>query len=301
MSTQKEREAFQIHEVQAKSIIGATKVPSADFVINPYTGCQFACRYCFASFMGRFVGEANENWGHYVYVKTNAVDLMEKDIHRLLKKDPHPRIAISTVTDPYQGVEKKYRLTRGILEVFARHGYPGRVSVLTKSPMVLQDASRLSQIENAEVGISVTTTEDSLSRKLEAAAPLASARLETLRRLNEAGIKTYAFVGPFLPHMFLRPELIDHLFGRIRAAGTTEIKVEYLNLPGYVKRRFGEFLADQPQDIRAVYEDSQTVEYREQLEPILREALEHHSLSMRFNEVVHHVSKQDLREVESSP
>lgn len=67
---------IQIHEIQAKSILGTTKVPSADFVINPYTGCQFACMYCFASFMGRFVGESNANWGNYVYVKTNAVELI---------------------------------------------------------------------------------------------------------------------------------------------------------------------------------------------------------------------------------
>ena len=78
--------SFKIQEIQAKSIIGSTQVPSADYVINPYTGCQFACMYCFASFMGRFVGETNQNWGNYVYVKTNAVELMQKDILRLLKK-----------------------------------------------------------------------------------------------------------------------------------------------------------------------------------------------------------------------
>ncbi|MGS0828121.1 hypothetical protein ACVBIO_20250 [Shewanella sp. 0m-8] len=89
--------AINIQEIQAKSIVCATKVPSADYVINPYTGCQFACMYCFASFMGRFIGEKINNWGNYVYVKTNAVELMQKEILRLLKKSPHPRISISTV------------------------------------------------------------------------------------------------------------------------------------------------------------------------------------------------------------
>ena len=288
--------SFTIHEIQAKSIIGATKVPSADFVINPYTGCQFACAYCFASFMGRFVGESNANWGNYVYVKTNAVELFEKEVHRLLKKDPQPRIAISTVTDPYQGVEKKYRLTRGILKTFAQYEYQGRVSILTKSPMVMDDVEILKTITNSEVGLSITTTDDSLSRQLDAAAPLTNARLKTLRRLNEAGIKTYVFVGPFLPHMFLRPDLIDQLFANIRSAGTTEVKVEYLNLPGYVKPRFKEFLKNQPKDIQAVYAHSQKTEYREELEPIIRESLNRHKLKMRFNEIVHHVSKQDLKE-----
>jgi DNA repair photolyase len=289
--------ALQIHETTAKSIIGNTKVPSADFVINPYTGCQFSCIYCFASFMGRFVGETNGNWGNYVYVKTNAVELMEKQIHRLLKKDPHPRIAISTVTDPYQGVERKYRLTRGILNTFAEHDYQGRVSILTKSPTVLDDLKTLKRIKNAEVGLSITTSDDTLSRLLDAKAPLAHARLGTLKKLTDAGIKSYVFVGPFLPHMYLRPELIDDLFAGIRAAGAEEVKVEYLNLPAYVRPRLREFLQDQPEDIQAVYAKSQKFEYRETLEPVIREALSNNGLKLRFNEIVHHVGDQNLKEV----
>ena len=170
--------ALKIHETMAKSIIASTKIPTADRVINPYTGCQFSCMYCFASFMGRFIGESNSNWGNYVYVKTNAVELMEKQIHSLLKKDPHPRIAISTVTDPYQGVERKYRLTRGILNVFAKHDYQGRVSILTKSPNVMDDVETLKRIKNAEVGLSITTSDDKLSRQLDAKAPLAYAAFD---------------------------------------------------------------------------------------------------------------------------
>lgn len=288
--------ALQIHETTAKSIIGNTKVPSADFVINPYTGCQFACMYCFASFMGRFVGETNGNWGNYVYVKTNAVELMEKQIHRLLKKDPHPRIAISTVTDPYQGVERKYRLTRGILNTFADHDYQGRVSILTKSPTVLDDLETLMRIKNAEVGFSITTSDDALSRKLDAKAPIAHARLDTVKTLIDAGVNSYVFVGPFLPHLYLRPELIDELFAGIRATGATEVKVEYLNLPSYVRPRLREFLKDQPEDIQAVYAKSQKFEYRDTLEPVIRDALANNGLQLRFNEIVHHVGVQDLKE-----
>jgi len=288
--------ALQSNETTAKSIIASTKVPSADFVINPYTGCQFACMYCFASFMGRFVGESNGSWGNYVYVKTNAVELMEKQIHRLLKKDPHPRIAISTVTDPYQGVERKYRLTRCILNTFAQHDYQGRVSILTKSPTVLDDLETLKRIKNAKVGFGITTSDDTLSRKLDAKAPIARARLETVKTLVDAGIKSYVFVGPFLPHMYLRPDLIDELFADIRATGVTDVKVEYLNLPSYVRPRLREFLKDQPADIQAVYATSQKFEYRETLEPVIREALANNGLQLRFNEIVHHVGDQNLKE-----
>ncbi len=288
--------SFKIQEVEAKSIIGVTQVPSADYVINPYTGCQFACMYCFASFMGRFVGEPNSNWGNYVYVKRNAVELMKKDIKRLAKKKPHPKIAISTVTDPYQGVEKKYRLTRGILEVFVKNNYQGRIGILTKSPMILDDIELLKKIPNLEVGLSITTTDDKLSRFLEVQAPLASARLRTLKKLNDAGIKTYVFVGPFLPHMKLKPELIDKLFAEIKKAGTNDVKIEYLNLPRYVRLKMNKMLRSEKKEIREVYSTSQLKKYREEIEPILRENLLKHNLKLKFDEIVHHVTNQNLIE-----
>lgn len=287
---------LKIKGIQAKSIIGSTKVPSADYVINPYTGCQFGCMYCFASFMGRFVGESNEDWGNYVYVKTNAVELIQKDIHRLLKKNPQPRIAISTVTDPYQGVEQKYRLTRGILQAFAGFNYQGRVGILTKSPLILKDLDVLKKIPNVEVGITITTPDDKLSRFLEVHAPSASKRLTTLKTLNEAGIKTYVFVGPFLPHMKHKPELIDKLFSEIKSAGTNKIKLEFLNLPSYVRPRMKEAIKSEPKDIQEVYKNSQSKKYREELEPIIRKYIDKYDFELYFDDIVHHVGKQKLVE-----
>jgi len=288
--------SFTIKEIQAKSIIGNTSVPSADYVINPYTGCQFGCMYCFATFMGRFVGESNNNWGNYVYVKTNAIELMEKDIKRLMKKTPHPRVVLSTVTDPYQGVENKYRLTRGILKVFAENNYQGRVGILTKSPIVLKDLDILKQIKNVEVGISITTSDDKLSRFLEVQAPSASTRIQTLKKLNEAGIQTYAFVGPFLPHLTLKPELIDDLFSKIKEAGTENVKIEYLNLPKYVRPRMNKLLQNESQEIQNIYKTSQLKKYREYLEPIIKKSLKKHGLKLKFNEIVTHIENQNLKE-----
>ena len=288
--------SIKIQEVQAKSIIGTTSVPSADYVINPYTGCQFGCMYCFATFMGRFVGESNDNWGNYLYVKTNAVELMQKDIKRLMKKNPHPRIAISTVTDPYQGAENKYRLTRGILQTFANHNYQGRVSILTKSPIVLKDIDILKKIKNAEVGLSITTSDDKLSRFLEVRAPSAGTRIRTLQKLNDAGINTYVFIGPLLPHMKYRPELLEKLFEDISKTGTKNVKVEYLNLPKYVKSRLNKVLKDEPKEIRDIYAQSQTKQYREEMEPIVRGLLEKYDFNLRFGEIVTHVEDQNLKE-----
>lgn len=287
---------FKVKEILAKSIIGTTKVPSADYVINTYTGCQFGCMYCFASFMGRFVGENNKNWGNYVYVKTNAVALMQKDILRLMKKTPNPRIAISTVTDPYQGIETKYRLTSGILKTIAEHQYQGRVSILTKSPLILKDLEILKKIPNVEVGITITTSDDKLSRFLEVRAPSASTRLKTLKTLNEAGIKTYVFVGPFLPHLKLKPELIDDLFSKIKSAGTNKLKLEFLNLPSYVKPQMKEAIKSESEEIQEVYKNSQSKKYREELEPIIRKYIDKYGFEMYYNDIVHHVGDQRLTE-----
>lgn len=287
---------MKIEEIQAKSIISRTKVPSADFVINPYTGCQFGCLYCFASFMGRFVGESNKNWGEYVYVKANAVSLMEKDIQRLMKKSPHPRVVLSTVTDPYQGLEGKYRLTRGILETFARYDYQGRVGLLTKSPLVLRDVDVIKRIKHAEVGITITTSDDNLSRFLEVRAPTASARLRTLKKLNDAGIETYVFVGPLLPHMKEKPELLDKLFSAIAGAGTRNVKVEYLNLPKYVRSRFDQVLSNEKQEIQEIYSVSQTEAYREEMEVRVSAALEKWGFNLKYGQIVSHVEDQGLQE-----
>lgn len=287
---------MKITEIQAKSIVGSTQVPSADYVINPYTGCQFACLYCFASFMGRFVGETTGNWGNYIYVKTNAVELMQKDIVKLMKKQPHPKVVLSTVTDPYQGVEKKYRLTRGILETFVKHNYQGRVGILTKSPMVLDDLELLKQLPNVEVGLSITTTDDKMSRYLEVQAPLVSARLRTLKKLNDAGIPTYVFVGPFLPHMTLKPELIDALFLEIKKAGTTDVKIEYLNLPKYVRPKMNKMLKSEPKEVQDIYASSQLKKYRDDIEPILRECIEKYGFKLKFQEIINHKTLKNLKE-----
>ncbi len=286
----------KIKEIQAKSIIGHTSVPSADYVINAYTGCQFGCMYCFATFMGRFVGESNQNWGKYVYVKANAVELMQKDIRRLMKKDPHPRVILSTVTDPYQGVESKYRLTRGILQTFANHDYHGRVSVLTKSPMILKDLDVLKKINNLEVGLSITTFDDSLSRFLEVRAPLARARIKTLKSLNDAGIQTYVFIGPVVPHLKLKPQLLNQLFEAIAETGTRNAKIEYLNLPSYVKSRLNKVLKKEPEEVQEIYARSQTKKYREEMEPVIRKLLKKHNFNLKYGEIVTHVEDQNLKE-----
>jgi DNA repair photolyase len=278
---------MKIQELEAKSIIVPSNLPDVDYVINPYTGCQFGCIYCYATFMGRFVNEPRSNWGNYVYVKVNAVELAGDQLRRWGAKRKQSSILFSSVTDPYHGVEHKYRRTRGVLEVLVELGYPGPVSILTKSPLVSRDVDLLRRL-NADVGLTITTTDDKLSRYLEVSAPLASRRLDTLEKLAQAGIRTYVFVGPLLPHFRYQPELLDDLFGAIAKTGTQEVYVEHINLPSYVKNKMWSVLKDESEEIQAVYKQAQTQEHREILNALVEELTRKHDLRIRFGGTIYH-------------
>ncbi len=279
---------MRLRERPAKSIITKSKLPDADYVINPYTGCIFGCAYCYASFMGRSVGETRAAWGEYIYVKTNAVDLCRSELARMRPERKTGTILLSSVTDPYQGAEAKYLLTRGVLEVLADDDYPGRIGVLTKSPLVTRDVDVIESLPSAEVGLTVTTADDRIGKWLEVRAPLASRRLRALRELSEAGIETYAFVGPLLPHFVERPALLDQLLGQIAETGVRSIYVEHINLRKYIRERMGPVLEKEDENVQAVYLHSRTTDHRRSLDEILGPMIEKHGLALRLDSTIYH-------------
>ncbi|MBR8640463.1 radical SAM protein [Streptomyces tuirus] len=275
-------------EIEAKTLIQRSKIPSIDYVINPYTGCVLGCAYCYASFAGRQFGQPVKEWGNYLYVKRNAVELARKELAKMPEHKRRGTVLLSSVTDPYQGHETQYRLTRGILRELDAVSYPGTIRVLTKSPVVTRDIDLLNRLPRAEVGMTVTTTDDTVSRWLEVRAPLASRRLRTLAELHEAGVPVFAFVGPLLPHFATRPELLDHLFGQLVETGVREVYMEHINLKRYIRERMDAVLADEPEDVREAYVQARTKDHREQLDAIVAPLLDKHGLRLRFDEVVHH-------------
>jgi len=262
---------LKVKETEAKTVLVRSKLPDAEYVVNPYTGCELGCQYCYASFTGRFVSEPIDNWGRYVYAKVNAVSVFTAELERVRRAGRAPSILLSSVTDAYQGVEKKYRLTRGILEELAQEPYPGVVSILTKSPMVLRDVDLLRRIPRADVDLTITTTNDRLSRFLEVRAPLASRRLRALAELHAEGIQTYAFVGPLLPHFRYDREALEHI-----------------NLRPYIKQRLWQILNSEPSAVQEVYHDASTAEHRHALDAMIAELLEKHGLKLRLSEVLDH-------------
>jgi len=188
-----------IKEIQAKAILSKSKI--FPYVINPYVGCQHNCTYCYARFMKRFTGHS-EPWGQFADVKINAVELLEKEI---VKKKPG-RVWVSGVCDPYQPLERKYQLTRGCLEILAEQHWP--VTLQTRSPLVLRDMDILKSGEHFEVGLSITTADDSVRYLFEPFAPTIAERLCALDELHQAGIHTFAMLAPLLPSCEDLPDLL---------------------------------------------------------------------------------------------
>lgn len=181
---------MKIKEIKAKSILSTSQV--ADWTINPYVGCQYACAYCYAKFMKRFTAH-REEWGEFIDVKINAPELLKKEI---LKKKKG-RVWISGVCDPYQPIEEKYQLTRQCLEVLRAHNWP--ITIQTKSPLVLRDLDLLKLFSQAEVGFTITTGDARIKQIFEPRVPAIELRLAALEKLHQAGIKTYVMIAPLLP------------------------------------------------------------------------------------------------------
>jgi len=179
-----------ISEIQAKAILSASQI--YDYALNPYTGCEHACSYCYARFMKRFSGH-KEPWGDFVDVKINSADLLERELTR--KK--RGTVWVSGVCDAYQPLEARYRLTRRCLELLVDAQWPVRVQ--TRSPLVTRDLDILVKGEDVEVGFSITTADDEVRALFEPRAPSIEARLAALDKVHQAGIRTFVMIAPMLP------------------------------------------------------------------------------------------------------
>ncbi len=289
--------AMDFREMQAKSILTPCGIPGIDYVINPYMGCRFGCTYCYASFMGRFLkGKTINDWGEYVYVKTNAPELLKKEMHkklgaRLRGKASAGRgkeILLSSVTDPYQGAEAKYKITRQCLEVLADYGYEGILSILTKSPLVTRDIDILKRFKCASVGLTVTSTDDSISRYFEKYAPLVNDRFKALKELNQNGIHTYAFIGPVLPHYVAQSDELGKIFARLADVGTKDIFVEHLNLSTYIKNRLLHEMKGEDKDVVRKFYFSQSPRYRDDLNKLLEKLIKKYKMNLLLDMVIFH-------------
>jgi DNA repair photolyase len=202
------------YEVKATTALPRSNLPGLDFALNPYVGCEHDCIYCFAPDM---LHKDASKWGKEVGVRSNLPMLLAKEI-----KNKRGVIGIGTVTDPYQPLEKSCLVTRKCLMEIIRHDNP--ISVLTKSDLVVRDIELITATKRPEVGITITSVDDRISRAFEPGAPLPSRRLEALRQLSDAGLNTYAMVGPILP--ILQEDDLRELVKAIAKTGTKRLMVD---------------------------------------------------------------------------
>jgi len=253
----------------AKSVLNGPEVTGMGFwSVNPYVGCAFGCAYCYARYAHRYVMErAADNdrmenalhdryeemppWLAFernIFVKQNAPDVLARALRHgsekhlaLLKGET---IVIGTATDPYQPAERRFRVTRRILEVLADH--PGlKISIISKSPLITRDIdvlSRINRISELHVHLSLITLRRDLARRLEPRSPTPESRVRALARLREAGIDAGINCMPVLPGITDNPSDLEALVKRVSEAGATYVGACALRLRVTARKRYLPFI-----------------------------------------------------------
>lgn len=227
---------------QAKSIISTNQSPDLPFEasINPYQGCEHGCIYCYARPSHAYLGlSPGLDFETRLFAKKNAVELLEAE---LAAKNYVPKtINLGANTDPYQPIEREYRITRGILEVLERCQHP--VTIVTKSGVVMRDIDileRMAKKNLARVFVSITSLKGEIARTLEPRASAPARRLATVRQLADAGIPVGVLMSPIIPT--ITDVEIDDVVAAAADAGATYCSYILLRLPREIKDLFAEWL-----------------------------------------------------------
>jgi len=189
------------------------------WTINPYRGCEFGCRYCYARYTHEFMEMRDGmEFEQKIYVKQHAAGLLRQELKRV---KPHESIALGTATDPYQPAERRYEVTRAILEEFARH-HGFELGIVTKSNLVVRDLELLQQVAQSNklsVHITVTTLNTELARILEPRAPRPDLRMDAVRALAQAGVRVGISCSPVIPGITDSSKDLEDLISNAAEAG----------------------------------------------------------------------------------
>ncbi len=213
---------MHIREITCKTALSSSALPGLTYSLNPYRGCQHNCAYCYVPNILRI---KRESWGSFVEPKVNIPLILARE----LKKKTPGVVGISTVTDPYQPAERKYKLTRFCLEQLLQHDFP--ICMQTKSALITRDIDVISKFSRAEVLFSIGTLHDNERKMLEPYPSSIAERLTAMKQCSDAGINTSVFFGPIYPSVtvdelpFIMNTFIDH--------GAREIMLDKFNVkPG---------------------------------------------------------------------
>lgn len=246
-------------------LIIPSALPGVDYVINPYLGCGFGCKYCYAKFMARFVAgkhglsdnvnNLQRSWGNWVIPKVDDVNNFGEELKKKLVKLQGKKVLLSSVTDPYQPKEAQFKLTRKILKTWLNIQPNAQLEILTRSALVLRDLDLLKklvsqtqymEVASLTVGVSISVIPEDRFRELEPYAPLPSVRVDILKTLKAAGINVYAFIAPVWPGEVKKLKILVTVLEKL------EIKVRFIELLNRISRKQFrvEFSSDEINEIK---------------------------------------------------
>lgn len=225
--------------IEVKDYVTKSNLPASDFVINPYVGCSHSCKYCYARFMKRFTGH-NEEWGSFIDIKEcskpiNANQLTDKSVF------------LSSVTDCYNPFEKKYGITRKILEQLKN--IDCNLTISTKSSLILRDIDLLKQCKKLTVSLSINTLDENFKNDMDNADSIEK-RIDTLKQLHENGIYTVLFMSPIFPKITDFRAIIEKTENFV-----DEYWFENLNLRGEYKSPILSYIYSKYPELKELYKD----------------------------------------------
>ena len=186
--------AAQITTAAKNNVITRSTFKGYDACCNPYVGCEFGCQYCYVRF---FVKDKTKEWGEFVRLRMHIKDKLPKELPRISGQ----RLVIGTMTDPYQPVERKYHLTRTIMqEILKQINKPSKVGIFTRSPIILDDIQLIKQLPKARIHYTITPYNKDILQKLEPIPVSTEARFKVCQKIVDAGIRLHINVAPVLPH-----------------------------------------------------------------------------------------------------
>ena len=233
---------MKIQEIDVKTIMTKTNLPVSDFAVNAYVGCYHACKYCYASFMKRFTNHP-EPWGEFIDVKNWPAI---KDRGQFRGKEAF----FSSVTDPYQPHEARFKRTRMILEQLQGSGI--RLSISTKSDLILRDLDLIKTFPGSRVSWSINTLDEEFRKEMDRAVSI-ERRLEAMRQFYEAGIETTCFISPIFPGITDVKAIIEQVKGQCNL-----VWLENLNLRGDYKGRILQWVHEHRPDLDDLYREIYT-------------------------------------------